>query len=122
MSEPLVIGQFYYIKAKSVFRKCQLKRLLPEMGGTARVQYYATGELLTCRQSELKTESEYKQILKERRDKSYRDYRKRELTEVIHHWENGRRTAEAMLEASKTKDLTFWNRQIRIAKKYEFIE
>lgn len=121
MSE-LTIGASYFIRAKSVFRKCRLIRLLPEMGGTAKVEYYKTGELLTCRQSELKTEAEHKKILKDRRDASYRAYRKRELAEVIAHWETGRRTAEEMLAASKTQDLTFWNRQIRMAKKYEFIK
>lgn len=127
MSEPLVIGSEYFIKATSVFRKCVLRRLLPEMGGTARVEYYKTGELLTCRQAELKTEEEYEQVLLQRRKASYLKDREIVLRDVIDCWKRGIKTPEAMIAEFKDKEhykdrhLPYWNRHIRQAKKWGFI-
>lgn len=60
------IGGFYYLKRLTVYHQCRVKSL-HEFQDTAKVEYFASGEPLICRQSELLTEEQYQNVLKQRR-------------------------------------------------------
>lgn len=117
----LEIGKPHYLKGDSVCRKVTLLRLFDDLGGVAKVEHSEGGEQTTCRQSELLTEEQYDQLVKKRRADAYREERRIDLRQAISFWNNGLHTPEAMLENSKLKDLTYWKRQIRQAKKHNFI-
>lgn len=121
-------GDTVYLKRFTVFHKCTIRKLMPEMGGTAKVDYYADGEPVICRQSELITPQAYKKIQREKRKKFYREARKADLAKVIEHYNAGRTTPMEMLEgvpfedeAAKLKAATALSRQITSAKKLGFI-
>lgn len=68
---PLVIGNVYYLKRFTVYHQCVLKSF-HEWQQTANVAYYSGGDPVICRQSELLTEEQYREILKQRRQEAYR--------------------------------------------------
>jgi len=127
----LTIGDTYYLKRNKVTRQCVLRSVTftPGFTPTAKVDYYADGELLTCRQSELLTKEQYQADLKKRRQEAYeRDAPKRlseataKYSEVVAHWNAGRRTAKEMFETSKTCTVRGWGQMIAAAKSWKLIQ
>lgn len=99
----LIVGDTYYIKRASVYHQCTLKSLdeVAPLGKVAKVDYYATGEPLICRQSELLSDGEYQEIIKQRRREAYQaseGKRREEASErykdIIHHWSRGLRKSD----------------------------
>ena len=107
-------NQLVYIKHRGRWRQAKFIAYTG-FNDAVKISMYEGG--LTCSAAEL-IDFEQRQDMKaaEQKEKA-----RRRLSEVIAHWETGRRTAKEMLSTSKTGTLARWSREIRDAKKWGFI-
>lgn len=113
-------GDIVYVRRFSVYHRCVIKQLYSDTG-IAKVNYYAEGEPLICKQSELLTPAQHEKFMADRRAAAALKARKAELADVVLLWNSGRQTGAEMHKTSGTGTASGWTRRIKSAQKLGLI-